>query len=87
MNKISFAIHTLNTDCIEASIDDKIHVSFDCQKYNAQVQLNELSNIAFLTCLAREEHGLYAKLAVRGGGLQGYVERLLGKFNIKLLSC
>ena len=58
----------------------KIHVSFNCQKCNASVHLDEPSDIAYLIRLAREESGLYAKLASRDDGLQGYVETV-GEFN------
>ena len=73
MSKIIFAMYNPETDCVEVSLDDEIHVSFNCQKCNASVRLNEPSDIAYLTRLAREEPGLYAKLASRDGGLQGYV--------------
>ena len=75
-------IHLSNpeTDCVDVSLDDKIHISFDCPKCNAPVHLDEPSDIAYLTRLAREEPGLYAKLASRDGGLQGYVEAM-GEFN------
>lgn len=68
------------TDCVEVSLNDEIHVSFNCQKCNAPVRLNKPSDIAYLTRLAREELGLYAKLASRDGSLQGYVEAM-GAFN------
>ncbi len=64
------------TDCVEVNLDDEIHISFNCQKCNASVCLNEPSDIAYLLRLAREEPGLYAKLASRDGGLQGYVEAM-----------
>lgn len=80
MTKIIFAMYHPETDCVEVSLDNKIHFSFDCQKCNASVRLNELSDIAYLTKLAREEPGLYAKLASRDGGLQGYIEAM-GEFN------
>lgn len=80
MTKIIFAMYNPENDCIEVSLDDKIYVSFDCQKCNASVHLNEPSDIAYLTRLAREEPGLYAKLASRAGGLQGYVDAM-GEFN------
>ena len=67
-------------DCDEVSLDDKIRVSFNCQKCNASVHLDEPSDIAYLIRLAREEAGLYAKLASRDDGLQGYVETV-GEFN------
>ncbi len=80
MIKIIFAMYNPETDCVEVSLDEQIHVSFDCQKCNASVRLDEPSDIAYLTGLAREEPGLYAKLAARDGGLQGYVEAM-GEFN------
>lgn len=80
MTKIIFAMYNSETDCVEVSLDDKIYVSFDCQKCNASVHLDDPSDIAYLTKLARDEPGLYAKLATRDCGLQGYVEAM-GEFN------
>lgn len=80
MTMIIFAMYNPESYCIEISLNEQIHVSFDCQKYNASVRLDESSDIAYLTRLAKEEPGLYAKLASRDGGLQGYVEAM-GKFN------
>lgn len=80
MTKIIFAIYNPENDCVEVCFDDKIHISFNCQKCNASVHLDEPSDIAYLTRLAREEPGLYATLASRDGGLQGYVEAM-GEFN------
>ena len=80
MTKIIFSMYNPETDCVEVSLNDEIHVSFNCQKCNASVLLNEPSDIAYLTRLAREEPGLYAKLASRDGGLQGYVEAM-GELN------
>lgn len=80
MTKIIFAMYNSETDCIEVSRNDEIHVSFNCQKCNASVHLDEPSDIAYLTRLAREEPGLYATLASREGGLQGYVEAM-GELN------
>lgn len=80
MIKIIFAMYNPETDCVEVSLDEQIHVSFNCQKCNASVHLNEPSDIAYLTKLAREEPGLYAKLASRDDGLQGYIEAM-GEFN------
>lgn len=80
MTKIIFAMYNPETDCVEVSLNENIRISFNCQKCNASVRLNELSDIAYLTKLAREEPGLYAKLASRDGGLQGYIEAM-GEFN------
>ena len=76
MTKIIFAMYTPETDCVEVSLNNEIHVSFNCQKCNASIRLNEPSDIAYLIRLAREEPGLYAKLASRDGGLQGYVDAM-----------
>ena len=80
MTKIFFAMYNPETNCVEVSLNDEIYVSFNCQNCNASVRLNKPSDIAYLTRLAREEPGLYAKLASRDGGLQGYVEAM-GEFN------
>ena len=80
MTKIIFAMYNPETDCVDVSLNDEIHVSFNCQKCNACVRLNGPSDIAYLTKLTRDEPGLYAKLASRDGGLQGYVEAM-GAFN------
>ena len=77
MTKKIFAMYNPETDCVEVSLNVKIHVTFNYQK---SVHLNEPSDIAYLTKLAREEPCLYAKLASRDGGLQGYVETM-GEFN------
>lgn len=76
MTRIIFAMYNPKTDCVEVRLNDEIHVSFNCQKCNAFVHLNEPSDIAYLTKLAREQPGLYAKLDSRDGGLQGYVEAM-----------
>ena len=76
MTKIIFAMYNPKTDCVEVSLNDEIHVSFNYKKCNASVRLEEPSDIAYLTRLAREEPGLYAKLASRNGGLQGYVDAM-----------
>ncbi len=76
MSKTIFAIYNPKTDCVNVSHDELIHISFDCQKCNATVHLDEPSDIAYLTRLAREEPALYAKLASRDGGLQGYIEAM-----------
>lgn len=76
MTKKIFAMYNPETDCFKVILNDEIHVSFNCQKCNSFVHLNEPSDIAYLTRLAREEPMLYAKLASREGGLQGYAEAM-----------
>ena len=57
MTKIIFAMYNPETDCVEVSLNAEIHVSFNCKKCNASVHLDEPSDIAYLTRLAREEPG------------------------------
>ena len=76
MTKIIFAMYNPKTDCIEDNLYNKIYVSFNCQKHNASVRLDESSDIAYLIRLAREEPVLYAKFAFRDGGLQRGVEAM-----------
>ena len=80
MTKIIFAFYNPETDCVEVSIDDRIHVSFDCKKCNSTVHFDDPDDIAYLLRLAREEPGFYAELAAKDGGLQGYVEAM-GEWN------
>lgn len=80
MTIIIFAMYNPKSDCVEVSLNENIHIFFNCKKCNASVHLNEPSDIAYLAKLAREEPGLYAKLASSNGGLQGYVEAM-GQFN------
>lgn len=76
MTKKNFAMYNPESYCIEISLNEQIHVSFDCQKCNASVRLDESSDIAYLTRLAKEEPGLYVKLASRNGRLHGYIETM-----------
>lgn len=80
MTKIIFAIYNPETDCVEVTIDDRIHISFDCKKCNSTVYFDDPDDIAYLLRLAREEPGVYAELAAKDGGLQGYVEAM-GEWN------
>lgn len=80
MTKIIFAIYIPETDCVEVTIDNRIHISFDCKKCNSTVHFDDPDDIAYLLRLAREEPGFYAELAAKDDGLQGYVEAM-GEFN------
>lgn len=48
MTKIIIAMYNPETDCVEVSLNDEIHVSFNCQKCNAYVRLDEPSDITYL---------------------------------------
>ena len=60
MIKIIFSMYNPETDCVEVSLDNKIHVFFDYQKCNASVRLVKPSDIAYLTRLVRKEPRMYA---------------------------
>lgn len=76
MSKIISALYNHETNCVEVTLDNQFHVTFNCQNRNSQVKLEDPLDIAYLTCLAREDPGFYASLASRKGGLQGYVEAM-----------
>lgn len=76
MTMIIFAMYNPDTDYVEVSLNAEIHVYFNCQKCNSSVRLGEASDIAYLTRLAREEPGLYAKLTAKDGGFQVCVEAM-----------
>lgn len=80
MSKIISALYTPETDCVEVTLDNQFHVTFNCQNCNAQVRFADPLDVSYLTRLAREEPGFYASLASRKDGLQGYVEAM-GEFN------
>lgn len=63
------------TDYVEVILDNRFHVTFNCQNCNALVKLADPLDISHLTRLAREDPAFYASLASRKGGLQGYVRR------------
>lgn len=77
MSKIISALYNHETDCVEVTLDNQFHVTFNCQNCNSQVKLADPLDIAYLIRLAREEPGFYASLASRKDGLQGYVEAMV----------
>lgn len=76
MSKIISALYKPETDCVEVTLDNQFHVTFNCQNCNSQVKLADPLDVSYLTRLAREEPGFYASLASRKDGLQGYVEAM-----------
>ena len=80
MSKIISALYNPETDCVEVTLDNQFHVTFNCQNCNAQVTLADPRDASYLTRLAREEPGFYASLASRKSGLQWYVVAI-GEFN------
>ncbi len=80
MSKIISALYNPETDCVEVTLDNQFHVTFNCQNCNAQVTLADPLDASYLTRLVREEPGFYASLASRKSCLQWYVEAI-GEFN------
>ena len=76
MSKIISALYNPETDCVEVTLDNQFHITFNCQNCTAQATLADPLDIAYLIRLAREEPGFYASLASRKGGLQEYVEAM-----------
>ncbi len=54
MSKIISALYNHETDCVEVTLDNQFHVTFNCQNCNSQVKLEDPLDIAYLTRLARE---------------------------------
>lgn len=75
MTKIIFAIYNPETDCVEVTIDDRIHISFDCKKCNSTVYFDDPDDIAYLLRLAREEPGSMPSLLLRMVGCKGMWKR------------
>lgn len=76
MTKTIYVIYNPEIGCVEVSIDDRIHISFDYKKCNSTVHFDVPNDITYLLKLAGEEPGFYAELAAKDGGLQGYVEAM-----------
>ena len=55
MTKIIFAMYNPETDCVEVSLNNEIHVSFNCEKCNASVYLNVLCRRQDFACMTLEE--------------------------------
>lgn len=71
MNKIISALYNPETDCVEVTLDNQFHVTFNCQNCNAQVKLADPLDIAYLTRLAREEPGFMPVLLLGRVGCRG----------------
>lgn len=52
----------------------------NCQKYNSPVMLDNPNDIVYLYRLAQDTPLLYAELALKADGLQGYIDAM-NEFN------
>lgn len=62
MSKILFAMYNQETDCVEVTLDNHFHITFNYQNCNALVRLTNPLDISYLIRFAREEPGFYASL-------------------------
>ena len=68
------------TDSIIVNTGEKAIIVICCKECNSSVIFNEPSDIVYLYRLAEETPLLYAKLALKDNGLQGYVDAM-NEFN------
>lgn len=75
-----FGIYEPVTDSIVVYANDSKPFIINCQKCNSSVILDNPDDIVYLYRLAQDAPLLYAELALKEDGLQGYVEAI-NEFN------
>ena len=75
-----FGMYELDTDSIIVYTNDSNPFIISCQKYNSSVILENPDDIVYLYRLAQDTPLLYAELALKSDGLQGYVDAM-NEFN------
>lgn len=75
-----FGMYELDTDSIIVYTNDSNPFIINCQKYNSSVILENPDDIVYLYRLAQDTPLLYAELALKSDGLQGYVDAM-NEFN------
>ncbi len=75
-----FGMYEPDTDSIVVYANDSIPFIINCQKCNSSVILDNPDDIVYLYRLAQDAPLLYAELALKEDGLQGYVEAI-NEFN------
>jgi hypothetical protein len=75
-----FGIYEPVTDSVIVNAGENSVLVIRCQEYNKTVVLSEPNDIAYLYRLAQDTPLLYAKLALKENGLQGYVDAM-NEFN------
>lgn len=68
------------TDSIIVNTSENAILVIRCKECNSYVIFNEPNDIVYLYRLAEESPLLYAKLALKDNGLQGYVDAM-NEFN------
>lgn len=75
-----FGMYEPDTDSIIVYTNDSESTLINCQKYNSSVILDNPDDIVYLYRLAQNTPLLYAELALKTDGLQGYVDAM-NEFN------
>ena len=75
-----FGMYEPVTDSIVVYANDSKPFIINCQKCNSSVILDNPDDIVYLYRLAQDAPLLYAELALKEDGLQGYVESI-NEFN------
>ena len=75
-----FGMYNPVTDSIIVNTGENAILVIRCKECNSYVIFNESNDIVYLYQLAEETPLLYAKLALRENGLQGYVDAM-NEFN------
>jgi hypothetical protein len=75
-----FGMYELDTDSIVIYANDSDPFIINCQTCNSSVILDNPDDIVYLFRLAQDAPLLYAELALKADGLQGYVDAI-NEFN------
>lgn len=75
-----FGMYEPETDSIVIYTTDSNQFIINCQKCNSSVILDNPDDIVYLYRLAQDAPLLYAELALKADGLQGYVDAM-NEFN------
>ena len=75
-----FGMYEPDTDSIIVYANDSKPFIINCQKCNSSVILDNPDDIVYLYRLAQDAPLLYAELALKADGLQGYVDAM-NEFN------
>lgn len=71
-----FGMYDPSTDSVIVNTSENSVLVIRCQECNATIILNEPNDIVYLSRLAQETSLLYAELALKEDGLQGYVSAM-----------
>lgn len=75
-----FGMYEPATDSIIVNTGENAILVFRCKECNLSVTLDDPNDIVYLYMLAEESPLLFAKLALKDNGLQGYVDAM-NEFN------